>query len=32
MSNINIEVGIIGSDKVFRRLTPAQIKDYLEEV
>jgi len=32
MNSKNIEVGVVKSDKVFRRLTIAQIKDYLEEV
>ncbi len=32
MSETNIEVGVVREDKIFRRLTPAQIKDYLEEV
>jgi 20S proteasome subunit alpha 2 len=27
----NIEIGVIGSDRVFRILTPAQVQDYLEE-
>lgn len=31
MTENNIEVGIIGSDKVFRILTPSEVKDYLEE-
>lgn len=29
MNSINIEVGIVKSDRVFRKLTPAEIKDYL---
>ena len=32
MTNINIEVGVIGVDRKFKVLTPSQIKDYLEEV
>ncbi|XP_049366218.1 proteasome subunit alpha type-2-B-like [Solanum verrucosum] len=28
----NIEIGIIGTDKVFRILTPTEIDDYLQEV
>jgi len=32
MDHTNIEVGIVGSDKVFKVLTPAEIKDYLGEV
>ena len=31
MNENNIEIGIIGEDRVFRVLTPAEIKDYLEE-
>lgn len=27
----NIELGIIGSDKTFRVLTPKEVKDYLDE-
>ncbi|KAM3343469.1 proteasome subunit alpha type-2-A [Capsicum galapagoense] len=32
ISGKNIEIGIIGNDKVFRVLTPAEIDDYLQEV
>jgi len=32
MDHTNIEVGIVGADKVFKVLTPAEIKDYLGEV
>jgi len=32
MDHTNIEVGIIGPDKVFKVLTPGEIKDYLGEV
>ena len=32
MDHNNIEVGIIGTDKKFKVLTPAEIKDYLGEV
>lgn len=31
MNEHNIEVGIVGEDKVFRVLSPAEVKDYLEE-
>jgi 20S proteasome subunit alpha 2 len=31
MTEHNIEVGIIGPDKVFRVLTPAEVKDYIDE-
>mmetsp|Transcript_27810 Transcript_27810/g.26629 ORF Transcript_27810/g.26629 Transcript_27810/m.26629 type:complete len:231 (+) Transcript_27810:141-833(+) len=31
MNEHNIEVGIIGEDKVFRILTPAEVRDYLDE-
>jgi 20S proteasome subunit alpha 2 len=31
MNEINIEIGIIGADKKFRILTPAEVKDYLKE-
>ena len=31
MNEFNIEVGIIGADKVFRILTPAEVRDYLDE-
>jgi hypothetical protein len=29
MNSINIEVGIVKADRVFRKLSPAEIKDYL---
>ena len=32
MDHTNIEVGIVGADKTFKVLTPAEIKDYLQEV
>jgi len=32
MDHTNIEVGVIGPDKVFKVLTPAEIQDYLGEV
>merc|ERR1719382_1574123 len=28
----NIEIGVIGEDRVFKVLTPAQVQDYLSEV
>ncbi len=28
----NIEIGVVGDDKVFKALTPAEIKDYLTEL
>ena len=31
MTENNIEIGIVGQDKKFRVLTPAEVKDYLEE-
>eukprot|EP01035_Chromulina_nebulosa_P017702 gene17702-23293_t len=31
MTEHNIEVGIVGEDRIFRVLTPAEVKDYLEE-
>lgn len=31
MNEHNIEVAIVGEDKVFKILTPAEVKDYLEE-
>lgn len=31
MNEHNIEVGVIGEDKVFRILTPAEVRDYLDE-
>mmetsp|Transcript_39502 Transcript_39502/g.44975 ORF Transcript_39502/g.44975 Transcript_39502/m.44975 type:complete len:233 (+) Transcript_39502:55-753(+) len=32
MTENNIEIGVVGSDKKFRVLTPSQIKDYIDEV
>jgi hypothetical protein len=32
MTSTNIEVAIVGEDGVFKRLTPSEINDYLEEV
>ena len=32
MDHTNIELGIVGADKVFKVLTPDEIKDYLGEV
>jgi len=31
MDEHNIEMAIVGADKKFRILTPAEVKDYLEE-
>jgi 20S proteasome subunit alpha 2 len=31
MNEHNIEVGIVTADKVFRILTPSEIRDYLDE-
>jgi 20S proteasome subunit alpha 2 len=31
MTEFNIEVAIVGSDKVFRILTPSEVRDYLDE-
>jgi 20S proteasome subunit alpha 2 len=31
MTEHNIEVAIVGEDRVFKVLTPAEVKDYLEE-
>lgn len=31
MTEHNIEVGIIGEDKIFRILTPTEVRDYLDE-
>ncbi|EWM26547.1 proteasome subunit alpha type 2 [Nannochloropsis gaditana] len=31
MNESNIEIGIIGADRKFRILTPAEVKDYLDE-
>ncbi len=32
VTSSNIEVGVIGADRVFRVLTQAEVADYLEEV
>jgi len=32
MKSNNVEVGVIGTDRIFRILTPKQIEDYLNEV
>ncbi|KAL6553316.1 Protein phosphatase PP2A regulatory subunit B [Orobanche gracilis] len=32
ISSKNIEIGVIGNDKVFKILTPSEIEDYLQEV
>ncbi|KAG2375193.1 hypothetical protein C9374_010197 [Naegleria lovaniensis] len=32
INNKNIEIGVVGKDKLFRVLTPAEVKDYLGEV
>ncbi|KAK4484928.1 hypothetical protein RD792_007530 [Penstemon davidsonii] len=32
ISSKNIEIGVIGSDKIFKVLTPSEIDDYLQEV
>jgi 20S proteasome subunit alpha 2 len=32
MTENNIEIGIIGKDRVFRVLSPAEVRDYLNEV
>lgn len=32
MTGENIEVAIVGEDKVFRVLTPSEVADYLQEV
>ena len=32
MTSKNIEIGIIGQDKVFNVLTPSEVNDYLQEV
>jgi len=32
MSGDNVEIGIVGEDRKFRVLTPAEVTDYLEEV
>lgn len=31
MNEFNIEIGVIGENKKFKVLTPAEIKDYLKE-
>ncbi len=31
MNEFNIEVAVIGSDKVFRLLSPSEVRDYLDE-
>jgi len=31
MNEINIEIGIIGTDRKFRVLSAAEVKDYLKE-
>ncbi len=31
MTENNIEVGVVGEDRIFRILTPAEVKDYLDE-
>ena len=31
MNENNIEVAIVGEDKKFRVLTPAEVRDYLDE-
>ena len=31
MNEHNIELGVIGEDRVFMVLTPAEVKDYLDE-
>jgi 20S proteasome subunit alpha 2 len=32
MSGENVEVGVVGEDKVFRVLTATEVADYLREV
>ena len=32
MTNKNIEIGVVGINKVFKTLSEAEIKDYLDEV
>ena len=32
LSGDNIEVAVVGEDRVFRVLTPAEVSDYLQEV
>jgi 20S proteasome subunit alpha 2 len=31
MTEHNIELGIVGEDRKFRILTPAEVRDYLDE-
>jgi 20S proteasome subunit alpha 2 len=31
MTEFNIEVAIVGEDRVFRILTPSEVRDYLDE-
>jgi len=31
MTESNIEVGVIGADRIFRVLTTSEVKDYLDE-
>jgi 20S proteasome subunit alpha 2 len=31
MNEFNIEVGIVGEDRIFRVLSPAEVRDYLDE-
>ena len=31
MTEHTIEVGVVGEDRVFRVLTPAEVKDFLDE-
>lgn len=31
MTEFNIEVGVVGEDGIFRVLTPAEVRDYLDE-
>ncbi len=31
MTEFNIEVGVVGPDRIFRVLSPAEIRDYLDE-
>lgn len=32
ISENNIEIGVVGTDRKFKMLTPQDIKDYLDEV
>lgn len=32
MNSTNIEVGVVREDKLFQVLTPAQVKEYLDEL